>query len=184
MKSSPTKPESVIGQTVYMDFVDSLEAVVREVEEHVSGAGWDQPVRLFALVQTAALLESNPELELDSALSLTSVEQELDDVEDFEEFLGTLAWPEDVEGAIVVLERIVLPPTAESDLPQGEDDEVVQAAIEHPEAVDVRIVSAVLRTGQNLNALRQRNHDTTDAVAVGSDLVASLNDQLLATFAE
>jgi hypothetical protein len=167
-----------------MDFVNSLEAVVREVEEHVSSSGWDQPVRLFALVQTAALLESNPELELDSTLSLTSVEQELHDVEDFEEFLGTLAWPQDVEGAVVVLERIVLPPTAESDLPQGEDDEVVQAAIDHPEAVDVRIVSAVLRTGANLNALRQRSHDTADAVAVASDLVASLNEQLLATFAD
>jgi hypothetical protein len=167
-----------------MHFVESLEAVVREVEDHVASTGWDQPVRLFALVQTATLLVSNPDLKLDSALVLTSVEQELDDVEDFEEFLGTLAWPEDVEGAVVVLERIVLPPTAESDLPQGEDDEVVQAAIDHPEAVDVRIVSAVLRTGQNLNALRQRSHDTSDAVAVASDLVTSLNDQLLATFAE
>ena len=167
-----------------MDFVDSLEDVVREVEDHVASTGWDQPVRLFALVQTATLLVSNPDLKLDSALVLTSVEQELDDVEDFEEFLGTLAWPEDVEGAVVVLERIVLPPTAESDLPQGEDDEVVQAAIDHPEAVDVRIVSAVLRTGQNLNALRQRSHDTSDAVAVASDLVTSLNDQLIATFAE
>lgn len=167
-----------------MDFVDSLEAVVREVEDHVASTGWDQPVRLFALVQTAALLDSNPDLKLDSALALTSVEQELDDVEDFEEFLGTLAWPQDVEGAVVVLERIVLPPTAESDLPQGEDDEVVQAAIDHPQAVDVRLVSAVLRTGQNLNALRQRSHDTSDAVAVASDLVTSLNEQLLATFAE
>ena len=167
-----------------MDFVDSLEAVVREVEDHVASSGWDQPVRLFALVQTAVLIDSNPDLKLDTALALTSVEQELDDVEDFEEFLGTLAWPEDVEGAVVVLERIVLPPTAESDLPQGEDDEVVQAAIDHPQAVDVRIVSAVLRTGQNLNALRQRSHDTADAVAVGSDLVASLNEQLLATFVD
>jgi hypothetical protein len=95
-----------------------------------------------------------------------------------------LAWPNDVEGAIVVLERIVLPPTAESDLPQGEDEEVVQAAVDHPAAVDVRLVSAVLRSGENLNALRQRTHDTSDAVAVASDLVTSLNEQLLATFAE
>ena len=176
--------EHCIRQTDYMDFNDSLEAVVREVEEHVASSGWDQPVRLFALVQTAALLESNPDLQLDSALALTSVEQELDDVEDFEDFLGTLAWPQDVEGAVVVLERIVLPPTAEPDLPQGEDDEVVQAAIEHPDAVDVRLVSAVLRTGENLNALRQRSHDTADAVAVAPDLVTTLNAQLLATFAE
>jgi hypothetical protein len=167
-----------------MDFVDSLEAVVREVEEHVANGGWDQPVRLFALVRTATLLEGNPDLELDSELVLTSVEQELGEVEVFEEFLGTLAWPEDVEGAVVVLERVVLPPEAEADLPQGEDEEIVQAAIDHPQAVDVRIVSAVLRSGQNLNALRQRSHDTADAVAVASNLVASLNEQLLATFAE
>jgi hypothetical protein len=167
-----------------MSFVESLESVVREVEDHVASSGWDQPIRLFALVETATLLKSNPDLTLDTSLTLTSVEQELEELDDFEEFLGTLAWPQDVVGAVVVLERIVLPTTAESELPEGQEDEVVQAAMNHPDALDVRIVSAVLRSGENLNAVRQRTHDTADAVAVAPDIVVSLNDQLLATFAE
>ena len=178
------KDEVKIRQTSPVNFVDSLEAVVREVEDHVAGAGWDQPIRLFALVETAKLVASNPELNLDSSLALTSIEQELTEIDDFEEFLSTLAWPEDVAGAVVVLERIILPPSAESELPVGEDDDVIQAAIDHPESVDVRLVSAVLRTGQNLNAVRQRTHDTADAVATGPNLVTSLNEQLLATFAD
>ena len=52
-----------------MDFVSNLEALVREVEDHVAAAGWDQPVRLFALVPTVNLLAANPDLasELDKS---------------------------------------------------------------------------------------------------------------------
>jgi len=48
----------------------------------------------------------------------------------------------------------------------------------------VRIVNAVLRTGQNLNALRYRTHDSADAVAVAPNLVARLNDAVASTFAD
>ena len=177
-----------IRQTVDMDFANNLEALVREVEEHVGNAGWDQPARLFALIPTAALIAANPqtaqELGITGDLPLTSVEQELDSHTNLEELLGTIAWPQDVQGAILVLERIVLPPAAESDLPTDTESELIDAAASHPERRDVRIVSAVLRSGQNLNALRHRTHDETTAVAVAPDLVSRLNEALLATFAE
>lgn len=171
-----------------MDFAGNLEALVREVEDHVASGGWDQPTRLFALVPTDTLIAANPELVSELGLSgelpLTSVEQELEDTLELEELLGTIAWPEDVQGAIVVLERIVLPPSAESGLPDNSDSELIQAAADHPDRRDVRIVSAVLRTGQNLNALRYRTHDTADQVAVAPNLVERLNESLAATFAE
>ena len=169
-----------------MDFVSNLEALVREVEDHVAAAGWDQPVRLFALVPTVILLAANPDLASELGISpempLTSVEQELEDSLELDELLATIAWPDDVVGALVVLERIVLPPSAESDLPAESDAALVQAASDHPERRDVRIVSAVLRTGENLNALRYRTHDSADAVAVAAGLVTRLNDAVSKTF--
>ena len=171
-----------------MDFALNLEALVREVEDHVASAGWDQPVRLFALVPTSNLLASNPqvaaELGISADLPLTSVEQEISDALELDELLATIAWPTDVVGALVALERIVLPPSAQSDLPAENDNDLVQAAADHPDRRDVRIISAVLRTGENLNALRHRTHDSADAVAVSPDLVTRLNEALAATFAE
>lgn len=171
-----------------MNFASNLEPLLREVEDHVASAGWDQPIRLFALVPTASLLSANPELANELGISpempLTSVEQEIEDALELDELLATIAWPDDVVGAIVVLERIVLPPSAESDLPSNDDSALVQAASDHPERRDVRIVSAVLRTGQNLNALRYRTHDSADVVAVAPNLVTRLNDAVEATFAE
>ena len=171
-----------------MDFALNLEPLIREVEDHVASAGWDQSVRLFALVPTASLLAANPELAselgINPEMPLTSVEQELEDTLELDELLATIAWPDDVAGAIVALERIVLPPSAESDLPDTDDAALVQAASDHPERRDVRIVSAVLRSGQNLNALRYRTHDSADAVAVAPNLVARLNDALASTFAD
>ena len=89
----------------------ALPAIVAEVESYVGVAGWDQPVRLFALVLTKDLLATNPQLALTGDLPLTSVEQELDDLTSpLDELLATIEWPQDVAGAIVVVERIILPP--------------------------------------------------------------------------
>jgi hypothetical protein len=171
-----------------MDYAVNLESLVREVEDHVASGGWDQPTRLFALVPTAALIAASPELVaelgLSSELPLTSVEQEIEDSLELEELLGTIAWPDDVQGAVVVLERIVLPPSAESGLPAENDSELIQAASDHPDRRDVRIVSAVLRSGENLNALRYRTHDSAEQVAVAANLVGRLNESLAATFAD
>ena len=166
-----------------MDFAQELGAVVREVEQHVAAGGWDQPVRLFALVPTADVLAADPTLSLSGDLALTSVEQEFDTiVTSVEDLLGTIAWPDDVAGAIVVLERIILPPEAQADLPADSDETFVRMAADHPMRRDVRMVSATLRTGENMNALRFRIHDHDDDVAIAPDLIPTLNDAVLATF--
>jgi len=170
-----------------MEMHAGLESLIREVEDYVAAGGWDQPTRLFALVPTATLIEADPtvaaDLHLNADVPLTSVEQELEFGTDLEELLATIAWPVDVVGAMVVLERMMLPPTATDQLPGDDDPDFVELAANHPDRRDVRIVSAVLRTGQNLNALRYRDHDEPTEVAVAPDLVSRLNDSLLATFA-
>ena len=172
-----------IRQTRPMDFAQELGAVVREVEQHVAAGGWDQPVRLFALVPTLDVLAADPTISLSGELALTSVEQELEDlVASVEDLLGTIAWPNEVVGAIVVLERIILPPEAQEDLPEDSDESFVQVAADHPMRRDVRMVSAALRSGQNMNALRFRIHDNDDEVAIAPDLIPTLNDAVLATF--
>ena len=169
-----------------METSENLESILREVEQHVSAAGWDQPTRLFALVSTKELMESDPalaeELGLSQNQALTSIEQEVSGEQDLEELLGTIAWPEEVLGAVLAIERIILPPDAESSLPTDDESELVEVAASHPDRRDVRMVSAVLRDGTNLNALRYRDHDEPDSVAIAPNLVERLNESLLATF--
>lgn len=169
-----------------MEMLENLEAVLREVEGHIAAAGWDQPARLFALVSTSELIASDPELAIKLNLSLekplTSIEQELFITENLEDLLGNIMWPVEVVGAILAIERIVLPKRAEEDLPQSGDQELVNAALEHPDRLDIRIISAVLRSGENLNALRYRSHDNPESVSVAPDLVSKLNESLLSTF--
>ncbi len=164
---------------------DPLPRLVREIENHVAGAGWDQGARLFALVPTAELLAREPGLAalLGAAVddALTPVEQEeLPDHASIEELLGGLAWPADVAGAALVVERVVLPPEAEADLP---DDEGAALAVlaDHPLRQDVRLAVATLRDGTRSAAMRFRLHDDPVQVLVGPDLVPGLADALAAT---
>mgnify|MGYP006270652171 CR=1 FL=1 len=159
----------------------ALALVAREVEAFVAREGWDQPARLFAIVHTAQIRSSDPRIELDHDSPYTSVEQELEQPQaDVEMLLATLAWPPDVVGAALVIERIVLPEGAEGGLPT--DSTIASVAASHPLRSDVRMVSAVLRDGTTINALRFKSFDDGSSVAVGSDLVPSLNAALLATF--
>ena len=82
-----------------------------ETERYVAAAGWDQPVRLFALVETAALLAAEPasaqqlgrDPGADPADALSAIEQDgLPPTDPLEDFLGMLAWPPDVAGAAPV----------------------------------------------------------------------------------
>ena len=169
-----------------METSENLESILREVEQHVSAAGWDQPTRLFALVSTKELMASDPQISAELGLSesqpLTSIEQEVSSGQDLEDLLATIAWPEEVLGAVLAIERIILPPNAEANLPTDNESELVEVAASHPDRRDVRMVSAVLRSGINLNALRYRDHDEPDAVAIAPNLVERLNESLLATF--
>jgi hypothetical protein len=171
-----------------MENRENLANIVREVDSHISAAGWDQPVRLFAIVRTADVLAAEPqlanELNLTDELAFTSIEQELATNQDLEELLATIAWPENVIGAILSIERIVLPQTAQNELPDEQDPDWLDGVATHPDRRDVRIISAVLGTGENLNALRYRDHDEIDSVAISENLVPNLNESLLATFAD
>jgi hypothetical protein len=165
---------------------------VREVEQHVAAAGWDAPARLFALVRTAEALRRDPALltqlpqEVVSAARaddhhLTAVEQEdLPAADSLEELLGSIAWPPTVDGAALVTERVMLPPSVEAELPPAED-EALQVLSSHPLREDVRIAAAVMRDGTRGCALRVRSHDTDLEVAIGIDLVPGLVDALAAT---
>lgn len=166
---------------------EDLLAAALDIERHVAAEGWDQPTLLFALVDSAQLRAEQPELAeqlgiAEGGPALTTFEQEAPPAdEDLGEFLARIEWPEQVAGAALVVERIVLPPEAEADV-QGAREPAL-AAREHPLARDVRLVVTVARGGGVMCALRLRDLADDEDVLTGPDLVPALGDALLATFA-
>jgi hypothetical protein len=191
-----------------------LDRVTLDIERHAAASGWDQPPRLFALVETADLVRREPQLAAQLGLGtaeagglggpegpggpggpggpvgpgglggpsgLSPVEQdELPDHATIEEMLGGIAWPPEVLGTALTVERLMVPPEAERDMPQDEDA-ALQWLAEHPQRQEVRIVVAVLRDGSRSAALRMRAHDDETSVLSGPDLVPGLADALAAT---
>ena len=82
----------------------------------------------------------------------------------------------------VVVERSVLPPSAEAAMP-ADEAEALPWVQSHPEREDVRLAAAVLRGGDRSVALRSRRHDADDKVAVGPDLAPGLTTAIAATLA-
>ena len=170
----------------------ALSQAVIEIEKHVSSAGWDQPAQLFALVPTEELLRAEPQLaaELgadDAAQPLTPVAQgELPggmDDEHLSDALARIEWPDGVSGCALVVERIVLPASVESGLPDAESDaELARLAGSDPRRHEVRMVAGVLREGERFGAVRLRTHDEDSAVLTGVDLVPTLCEVLSLTF--
>ncbi len=158
----------------------ALAAAVLEIESHIATAGWDQPARLYALVPTAELVAKEPVLahamgldEAAAAGSFTPVEQDAVADADLERQLASITWPPGVVGCAAVVERLVLPPTAETTV--LEDPERAEAyAREHPDRQDVRIVAGATRAGATYCALRLRAADDDQSVLAGSDLVPGL----------
>ena len=170
-----------------------LTRAVLEIDEYVSGLGWDQPARLFALVDTARLRTQEPALaaqlglEDESATTgLTPIEQEeIPAGKPLDEFLGTIAWPDAVAGCALTVERLMLPPSAEAQVPQDlSEAQLTKWVAEHPERQEVRMTVAVLRDGSRESALRLREKDSPTEVLTGPDLVPGLADALAATFAD
>jgi len=180
---SGTEPPAVPGPAVAV-----LREAVREIESHVAESGWDQPARLYALVPTSDLLAHEPALaaamgldEVAAAGSLTPVEQ--DDVPadtPLEDVLQRIMWPAEVTGCAAVVERLVLPPSVDEQLPS--DPRAAEAfAAEHPDREEVRIVAAASRDGTTYCALRMRAHDDVLSVVEAPDLVPALLDLVRGT---
>lgn len=174
-----------------LDVDPALATAVLEIESHLAGDGWDQPARLYALVDTGALVRQEPALAaqmgLDAASeqgSLTAVEQdELPPDVPLEQVLETVLWPTGVAGCAAVVERLVLPPAADGEVP--EDPAQAEAfARDHPDRQEVRIVAGVTRDGSTYCALRLRAHDDDQSVVGGADLVPGLLALLRATLDE
>ncbi|WP_442727569.1 PPA1309 family protein [Streptomyces pseudogriseolus] len=170
-----------------------LTRAVLEIDEYVSGLGWDQPARLFALVDTARLRAEQPSLAdrlgLDGgeeSAALTPIEQEeIPAGKPLDEFLGTIAWPDAVTGCALTVERLMLPPSAEAQVPKDLDEAALTRWVAgHPERQEVRMTVAVLRDGSRDSALRLRKKDSPTEVLTGSDLVPGLAQALTATFEE
>ncbi|HEY3437251.1 MAG TPA: PPA1309 family protein [Actinotalea sp.] len=170
----------------------ALAEAVREIERHAASGGWDGPVRVFALVRTARAIAAEPALASQlpaevvayarqDPLHLTSVEQEdLPDAPTLEDLLAGLSWPPSVDGAAVVVERVILPPAAEEAMPP-EPDAALEYLMNHPDRQDVRLAVGVLRSGESWCAVRTRSQDSDDAVGGGPDVVPGLIEAVGAT---
>jgi hypothetical protein len=167
------------------DADQGLATAVLEIERHAAASGWDQPGRLFALVETARLAAREPQL-ADSLgeETLTPVEQEgLSVGRALEDQLAGITWPETVHGCAALVERVVLPPEVETQLPD-QPEAAASFAATHPDRQEVRIVAAATRTGASYCALRMRAHDDDESVLTGPDLVPGLVRLVRATFEE
>ena len=188
----PAAPVDVEETPATVDEAEqALKLAVREIEAYAAEAGWDQPARLFALVPTADLLQREPGLAealgVDAetaAESLTPVEQEpVPADQQVEDVLAQIMWPAEVFGCAAVVERLVLPPSVDGELP--EDPEAAQEfAAEHPDRQEVRIVAAATRDGTTYCALRLRSHDDDFSVLESRDLVPALLELLSDTLVQ
>ena len=168
--------------------ISGVAGLAREIEEFVGSAGWNQPPQLFALVPTAALLDEQPELagQLDRANPLTPVAQDSLPDGDLAEALSGIAWPEIVTGCALSQEIIVLPPGAESELPDAPDeDRLRRAAADHPQRTEARLVAAILRDGEGACVMRLRGLGTepepVDEIIESPDLAPNLLEALKRT---
>ncbi len=167
-----------------------LDRLTVDIERHAAAAGWDQELRLFALVETVDLLRREPQLTDELGLvdaepgGLTPVDQgDLPKHSSVEELLGAMTWPPEVLGTALTLERLMVPPDVEKDMPRDEQ-EALHWLAEHPQRQEVRLVVAVLRDGSRSAALRMRDHDEDTSVLTGENLVPGLADALSATLSD
>ena len=166
----------------------ALATAVIEIEQPVAAAGWDQPARLYALVETARIVAQEPQLAaamgLDAASedgSFTPVEQDaLPPGQPLEVTLEAVVWPGEVAGCAAVVERLVLPPEVDAEIPE-DPAEAERFAREHPLRQEVRIVAGATRAGATYCALRLRAHDDDQSVVDGTELVPALLDLLTST---
>lgn len=190
VNESPNETTESANEPSHPAVDPALVKAVLEIETHIAQGGWDQGARLYALVDTAALVDSEPDLAqamgLDAVTeegSLTAVEQDLSPERPLEETLETIAWPEQVSGCAAVVERLVLPPDADENVPE-DPTEAQEFARQHPDRQEVRIVAGATRQGATYCAMRLRAHDDELSVVTGADLVPGLVALLSSTLEE
>lgn len=165
----------------------ALAHVVMDIEKNASRVGWDHAPSLYALVPTRELI-NQPGLPGDiaeqlkdtwdgSAEHLSAIIQEDLREDELEEMLAHLAWPPQVAGAALTVERVVVPPEVE-DLAPEDPEEAVEFISKHPSRTDVRLSIGALRSGETWCALRTRAFDSDDKVGQGSNLVPNLVEAL------
>lgn len=168
--------------------VSPLERAVTEIETHVRADGWDQQPRLYALAATGDLIGREPQLAEQLGLepadlppdALTPIEQEIGE-RSLDDLLSSITWPDTVDGCALAVERIVLPPGVEDDMPDDDSDATAWAQ-QHPARADVRIVVGVLRDGTRTSVLRVRGHDDDTDLIQRAELSPELGDALATTF--
>ncbi|MDQ1605322.1 MAG: hypothetical protein QOE01_3167 [Actinomycetota bacterium] len=164
-----------------------LTRIALEIERHVAEAGWDQHPKLYALVETADLARREPQLATALAVDpstpggLTPVDQgELPAYSSLDGLLAGITWPPEVLGSAIAVERLMVPPEVEREMPPDESSALRWLA-DHPRREEVRLVVAVLRDGTRSAVLRMRSHDDEQSVLSGPDLVPGLADALAST---
>lgn len=180
MSDSSTTPDDAEGLGIlpHGEVADpALSAVIGELEAHAAEVGWDRPATIYALVDTASFIASEPTLasllgitaDTSGAGSLTPIEQD-QFTQPLEEVLPTLGFGASVAGVAVIVER-----------PGGREGATTEGESEH-----VRVIAGVTRTGSTYCALRSRVHDRPEAIVTGSgdDLVPQLVDLLRAVLEE
>ncbi len=169
-----------------------LAAAIESIEQVAASGGWDGPLRVFALVETGVAAATDAEFAAQIVPPdafgvvraddlpeghLTPIEQqELPEAPTVEGIIAQIAWPDEVAGAALVVERIVL---ATDD---GTAKLPATSALNAPGRRDVRIAVGVLRSGESWCVLRLKSADDPAMRLQGADLVPGLVEQLTATF--
>lgn len=168
-----------------------LHTALVDIESHVAAAGWDQPIRFYALVETATLLREEPSLMdefkslgIESPPAFTPVEQEdFPQDQPLDEVLDAITWGPQVAGCGIAVERLVLPAEVEVTVPH-DSPEMPAFVANHPQREEIRLVAVVLRNGNRDCALRMRSKDDDTEVLFGPELAPGLLEALLETFTD
>jgi hypothetical protein len=159
-----------------------LAFAVAEVEEFAGTAGWDAPPQLFALVNTADLLATQPNLAASLGPAVyTPIAQEALPAGELSDALAHISWPDEVAGCVLVQEIVVLPPAAQESL---SDDPAIAAeqAARHPDRAEARLAAGVLRDAAGGACLMRMRGEHDDAPLRGGDLAPNLLAALRLTF--
>ncbi|MFT0762598.1 PPA1309 family protein [Scrofimicrobium sp. R131] len=171
----------------------ALKTVIHEIERGAARLGWDRPPAIYALVPTQELLAA-PDLPADiaeqlreswtgEAEHLSAILQDPLAEDNLEEILPELAWPDQVAGAAVAVERAIIPPEVEDQVPE-DPHEAAHFVASHPDHTDVRLTVGVLRSGESWCAIRTRPFDSDDQVGSGENLIPGLVELLRLGFVE